>query len=254
MNIQEQYLNQANSYFMEWGGEEDSPDIVSSLVDSWASFYSHAGYMEEINSLNLDDLVDEVREAGLDDEDGIDAYLSAKYLGIDKDEASEEAGESEEFPTEDKKICDGKEEIDEFSKINIPKKTVSEIGDDFDFVTDSQDVEAVKDFVGEDPQISLDKYDAFFVLLNDAGDDYDEVWGMEGTVPDNGKTVERVYPKFYVEKKEEKKEEVTEESDPIEDKDEVKEESHTPKKPTLEEGLRFRAYEILAEENEYLSI
>jgi hypothetical protein len=133
---------------------------------------------------------------------------------------------------------------------------VAEIGDEFDFVSDSQDVEAVKEYVGDDPQIPLDKYNSFFIRLNDAGDDYEEVWGMVGIVPNMDKPVERVYPKFYSEaKEEEKKEEVTEEKEPIEKKEEeVKEESATPKKPTLAEGLRFRAYEILAEENEYLSI
>jgi hypothetical protein len=45
------------------------------------------------------------------------------------------------------------------------------------FVTDSQDVEAVREHIGP----SADDYDSFFVSV--ANGDYTEVWGMSGIVP-----------------------------------------------------------------------
>lgn len=358
----------ANSFFVEWGGEDDGSSRVAELVDRWHSFYKHAGYEDEMDELSLSDLIDDVLEAGLTSQDEIDEYLSTKYLGIGA-------------PTEAKKCdCEEKEKIEEFSKIGVVSKTVADLGDEYSFYSDSQDTDSIKDFVkdfvakhssaGDENPIDLDKYDSFFVKLNDAGDDYEEVWGMEGIVPNMDKAVDKVFPKLYTEEVEEVTEDIAtgidqfvksyietllwastdDDGEPLDDKysdadisedslanikkDAVKfledaeslidgnyrgaghdffltrnghgagfwdgdwgdngdaltelskkfGEQHVyvgddgkvyadsstklesvkskkklvkesePKKPTLAEGLRFRAYEILAEENEYLSI
>lgn len=48
---------------------------------------------------------------------------------------------------------------------------------DLQFLSDSQDVQAVKDYIGK----SAFPYDAFFVSVSDG--DYSEVWGIIGIVP-----------------------------------------------------------------------
>ena len=111
-----------------------------------------------------------------------------------KEEDSEDSDEEpiKEDETEGEEGDNANEEIDEFSKINIPTKTVSDIGDEFDFVSDSQDVEAIKEYIGNSPE--LDRYDSFFIALNPEGNDYSEVWGLQGIIPDLNKPVEKVYP------------------------------------------------------------
>jgi hypothetical protein len=54
------------------------------------------------------------------------------------------------------------------------------------FVSNSQDVDAVKESIGP----SAKDYDAFFVAVGDG--DYDEVWGMCGIVPFKSKLVTRL--------------------------------------------------------------
>lgn len=48
---------------------------------------------------------------------------------------------------------------------------------DLQFLSDSQDVQAVKDYIGE----SALPYDAFFVGVGDG--DYSEVWAIVGIIP-----------------------------------------------------------------------
>lgn len=54
------------------------------------------------------------------------------------------------------------------------------------FVSDSQDVQAVKEHVGP----NANGYDAFFVGIEDG--DYTEVWGICGIIPYNSKLTSRV--------------------------------------------------------------
>lgn len=63
---------------------------------------------------------------------------------------------------------------------------VRDMPDDFQFSSDSQDVQAIKDHLGELP----DDYDSFFVLIGDG--DYIAVYGMFGIVPSLSKHVYRV--------------------------------------------------------------
>jgi len=58
--------------------------------------------------------------------------------------------------------------------------------DVFTFVSDSQDVEAVRDALGA---VAVG-YDSFFVRLGEG--DYEEVYGMEGVVPKLCKTVYKI--------------------------------------------------------------
>lgn len=55
-----------------------------------------------------------------------------------------------------------------------------------EFVSDSQDVEAIKQHVGA----PADGYDAFFISVADG--DYTEVWGIVGIVPYNTKLTSRL--------------------------------------------------------------
>lgn len=58
---------------------------------------------------------------------------------------------------------------------------------DYNFVCDSQDVQAIRDDLG----ITSNDYDSFFVLVGDG--EYIEVWGMYGTVPYLNKDIELVH-------------------------------------------------------------
>ena len=68
-------------------------------------------------------------------------------------------------------------------------RTVSSLGQHLQLVSDSQDVQAIREHLGED----AGSYDAFFVAIADG--DYTEVWGMVGIVPYNSKLVSRLIPK-----------------------------------------------------------
>jgi hypothetical protein len=54
------------------------------------------------------------------------------------------------------------------------------------FVSNSQDVVAIKEYVGE----SADEYNAFFVAVADG--EYTEVWGICGIVPHLSKLTSRL--------------------------------------------------------------
>jgi hypothetical protein len=66
--------------------------------------------------------------------------------------------------------------------------TVAELNnrDDLILASDSQDVQYVKEYLGEIAQ----DYDSFFLKVEDG--DYAEVWGMEGIIPYLYKTVHKI--------------------------------------------------------------
>lgn len=72
---------------------------------------------------------------------------------------------------------------------NNKMRTVANLGQHLQLVSDSQDVQAIREHLGED----AGSYDAFFVAIKDG--DYKEVWGMVGIVPYNSKLVSRLIPK-----------------------------------------------------------
>ena len=55
--------------------------------------------------------------------------------------------------------------------------TVRMIPENADFVSDSQDVQAIREHIGK----AADGYDSFFVILGEG--DYAHVWGIAGIVP-----------------------------------------------------------------------
>ena len=57
------------------------------------------------------------------------------------------------------------------------------------FISDSRDVAAIKECISTE----ADNYDCFFVTL--ANGDYDQVWGMHGTVPFLIREVFQLYPR-----------------------------------------------------------
>jgi len=63
---------------------------------------------------------------------------------------------------------------------------VRDIPDEYIFVSDTQDVEAIKEYLGE----VSDGYDSFFVLVGDG--DYDDIYGMFGIVPWLSRRVYRI--------------------------------------------------------------
>jgi hypothetical protein len=63
---------------------------------------------------------------------------------------------------------------------------VASLGKHLQLVSDSQDVQAIREYLGND----AGNYDAFFVAIADG--DYTEVWGMVGIVPYNSKLVSRL--------------------------------------------------------------
>lgn len=58
--------------------------------------------------------------------------------------------------------------------------TVEQLPAHLTFISDTQDVEAIRERLG---LTLIEDYDSFFVAIKDG--DYSEVWGMYGTVPTN---------------------------------------------------------------------
>lgn len=71
---------------------------------------------------------------------------------------------------------------------NNRMRTVANLGQHLQLVSDSQDVQAIREHLGED----AGSYDAFFVDVQDG--EYVELWGMVGIVPYNSKLVSRLIP------------------------------------------------------------
>jgi hypothetical protein len=72
---------------------------------------------------------------------------------------------------------------------NNKMRTVANLGQHLTFVSDSQDVQAIREHLGED----AGNYDAFFVDVQNG--DYTEVWGIVGILPYNSKLTSRLIPK-----------------------------------------------------------
>jgi len=68
-------------------------------------------------------------------------------------------------------------------------RVVANLGQHLNFISDSQDVQAIREYLGED----AGNYDAFFVDVQNG--EYVEVWGMVGIVPYNSKLVSRLIPR-----------------------------------------------------------
>ena len=67
-------------------------------------------------------------------------------------------------------------------------RTVANLSQHLQFVSNSQDVRAIQEYIGKD----AGNYDAFFVAVKDG--DYAEVWGMVGIVPYSSKLISRLIP------------------------------------------------------------
>lgn len=59
---------------------------------------------------------------------------------------------------------------------------------DLQLITDSQDVEAIKEHFGNDQD--LEDFEGFFIKIDNG--DYDEVYGFEGIIPDLEKDIYKV--------------------------------------------------------------
>ena len=68
---------------------------------------------------------------------------------------------------------------------------VADLYGDYIYVSDSQDVDAIKMSIGKSSKV--DRYDSFFVLLGE--EDFQLVYGMEGEMPFLSKDIYLVYPK-----------------------------------------------------------
>ena len=62
---------------------------------------------------------------------------------------------------------------------------------DLQFVSDSQDVEAIKNYVGIKPTDAINTYDSFFVKIQDG--EYVELYGMVGIIPYLDKEVVKIF-------------------------------------------------------------
>ena len=69
---------------------------------------------------------------------------------------------------------------------NNKMRVVANLGPHLRLVSDSQDVQAIREYLGKD----AGNYDAFFVATKDG--DYTEVWGMVGIIPYNSKLVSKL--------------------------------------------------------------
>jgi hypothetical protein len=70
--------------------------------------------------------------------------------------------------------------------------TVANIPEGFQFVSDSQDVAAIKATLSGDQAEFALGYDAFFVKLGEG--EYEQIYGMVGIVPRLTKLVSQVHP------------------------------------------------------------
>lgn len=66
--------------------------------------------------------------------------------------------------------------------------TVSELNPELQFISDSQDVQPIREHLGL--TLPDNQFDSFFAGQKDG--DYSEVWGMFGIVPYNERAVYRV--------------------------------------------------------------
>jgi len=74
----------------------------------------------------------------------------------------------------------------------VNTKSVSALEDEeYDFVTDIEDVDLIKDRFKEDVNINANPYSAFYVKYTDAGD-IEEAWGINSSHPDD--EAFRVFP------------------------------------------------------------
>jgi len=60
--------------------------------------------------------------------------------------------------------------------------------EDLTLLTDSQDVESVKEYFGN--RKAVDEFDGFFVKVGEG--DYDEIYGFEGSVPYLSKSLYKI--------------------------------------------------------------
>jgi len=67
-------------------------------------------------------------------------------------------------------------------------RTVANLGQHLQFVSDSQDVQAIREHLGT----AAGDYDAFFVDARDG--EYTKIWGMCGIVPYHSKLVNQLIP------------------------------------------------------------
>lgn len=72
---------------------------------------------------------------------------------------------------------------------NHKMRIVANLGQHLELITDSREVQAIREHLGED----AGNYDAFFVDVHDG--DYAEVWGMVGIIPRLSKLVSRLIPR-----------------------------------------------------------
>jgi hypothetical protein len=56
---------------------------------------------------------------------------------------------------------------------------ISNIPSEAQFVSDSQDVSAIKEYLGNKP--THKRFNSFFIIVGNG--EYDSIWGMEGIIP-----------------------------------------------------------------------
>jgi len=88
-------------------------------------------------------------------------------------------------------------------RVVVTDKYAGEIGDfekrkDLHLVTDSQDVNAIKNYFGNKPSVD---YDSFLVKIENG--EYKEVYGFDGTIPRLDKPVFKIEQKFLKRKSKE---------------------------------------------------
>lgn len=147
---------------------------------------------EDLRDLNLQgklyrhlrDAADSYRE-----DDVVDDYIEQQGVRFNRDGSIfdsryNNAGDEEDF-----------EDLEEAAKPKMRKAAPGKVGqpisvnmvpDEAEFVSDSQEADAIKESLGPDAQV----YDSFFVIVGDG--DYEAVWGMVGIVPYNSKLVTRL--------------------------------------------------------------
>lgn len=84
-----------------------------------------------------------------------------------------------------------KENIKEMEINENTVKTVRDMTDEYELISNSQDIEEYKKYIGTE---EANEYDTFFVKFTPDGTDVEEIWGMENIVPMLSNKVYLVYP------------------------------------------------------------
>jgi hypothetical protein len=122
-----------------------------------------------------------------------DPRYMEKYLNTIAKEKKRRGNPDRKIGSNDFKKYKNKEKkhIEEMEINENTVKTVRDMTDEYELISNSQDVEEYKKYIGT-PEAN--EYDTFFVKFTSDGSDVEEIWGMQNIVPMLSNNVYLIYP------------------------------------------------------------